>query len=243
MKRLQEIVEHKGRPGSRFILLAITALLAAISLSYELMLGHVLSAFFGNTVFQYSLTIGIYMLAMGIGAFVSEHKLFQNSLKRLVQTELALSLVGGSALFLSHLLWWTNMSEVLFTASIYLLIVAIGVLTGLEIPLLARIGEQHHGIKENTVLGIDYAGAFIGALLFAFVLYPFVGLVGTALILGITNAFAGLILIERYGRDHLKKLFGSALGLLSLCVMFAAALIFADLIDGYLFSHYINARV
>ena len=41
---------------------AITFVLAFCSIVYELLLGQTLSAFLGNTVLRYSVTIGLYMM-------------------------------------------------------------------------------------------------------------------------------------------------------------------------------------
>ena len=52
----------------------ITLILAFCSIVYELLLGQTLSAFFGNTVLRYSVTIGLYLFAMGmgIGGYIKE---------------------------------------------------------------------------------------------------------------------------------------------------------------------------
>ena len=52
-----------------------TFVLAFCSIVYELLLGQSLSAFLGNTVLRYSVTIGLYMLSMGIGSLLAEGKI------------------------------------------------------------------------------------------------------------------------------------------------------------------------
>ena len=46
------------------IIYAITFILAFCSIVYELLLGQTLSAFLGNTVLRYSVTIGLYMMSL-----------------------------------------------------------------------------------------------------------------------------------------------------------------------------------
>ena len=53
-------------------LLAITLVLAACSLVYELLIAQTLSLLAGNTVIWYSLTVGLYLGAMGLGTAVSK---------------------------------------------------------------------------------------------------------------------------------------------------------------------------
>lgn len=49
-----------------------TLVLAFCSIVYELLLGQSLSAFMGNTVLRYSVTIGLYLFSMGMGALFAE---------------------------------------------------------------------------------------------------------------------------------------------------------------------------
>src|ERR671927_441784 len=74
------------------------------------------------------------------------------------------------------------------------LVYLIGVLVGLEIPLLMRILKDHLDFKELVarVLAFDYAGALIASLLFPIFLVPKLGLVRTSLLFGFLNACVGL---------------------------------------------------
>src|SRR5207248_11058350 len=62
----------------------------------------------------------------------------------------------------------------------------IGVLVGLEIPLLMRIMKDQLDFKELVarVLAFDYVGALIASLLFPIFLVPKLGLVRTSLMFG-----------------------------------------------------------
>src|ERR1043166_7700938 len=101
-----------------------------------------------------------------------------------------LSALGASAplLFLSfaHLSFF----HVVLYGDVFL----IGVLVGLEIPLLMRILKDHLDFKELVarVLAFDYVGALIASLLFPIFLVPKLGLVRTSLLFGILNASVGL---------------------------------------------------
>src|SRR5207248_8411828 len=70
----------------------------------------------------------------------------------------------------------------------------IGVLVGLEIPLLMRIMKDQLDFKELVarVLAFDYVGALIASLLFPIFLVPKLGLVRTSLMFGFLNAGVGL---------------------------------------------------
>ena len=54
-----------------FLLLAAIMVAAACAIVYELLIGSTSSYFLGNSVEQYSLTIGFFLFAMGIGSWLS----------------------------------------------------------------------------------------------------------------------------------------------------------------------------
>ena len=77
-----------------------TFILAFCSIAYELLLGQSLSAFLGNTVLRYSVTIGLYMLSTGIGAMFAEGKLVKRPMITLLKIELLLTVTGGFSVIL-----------------------------------------------------------------------------------------------------------------------------------------------
>jgi spermidine synthase len=70
----------------------------------------------------------------------------------------------------------------------------IGVLVGLEIPLLMRILKDELDFKDlvSRVLALDYIGALVASLLFPIFLVPKLGLVRTSLLFGMMNAAVAL---------------------------------------------------
>jgi spermidine synthase len=77
------------------------------------------------------------------------------------------------------------------------LISAVGVLVGLEIPLVIRILRDLSALRVTlaNVLSADYLGALAASVLFPFALLPEFGLVRAGLVIGLANvAVAGLIL-------------------------------------------------
>ena len=71
---------------------------------------------------------------------------------------------------------------------------AIGVLVGLELPLLMRLLEGQVEFKDivSRVLTFDYIGALAAALMFPLVLVPHLGLVRSSLLMGAANAGVAL---------------------------------------------------
>jgi spermidine synthase len=81
-----------------------------------------------------------------------------------------------------------------FRLILYAVVVAIGILVGLEIPLLMRILKDRLEFRELVahVLTFDYLGALAASLLFPILLVPKLGMVRSALLFGIVNAGVAL---------------------------------------------------
>jgi len=169
----------------------ITCILAFCSIVYELVLAQTLSAFLENTVLRYSMTIGLYMFSMGFGAIMAEGKILKNACLALLWVEILLTVIGGFSVVSLYLVDMLGASRFIFSLVAHSLIIVIGILTGFEIPLLIEINGRE---SPNKVIGVDYAGAFLGTVIFAFFFYPRFGLVPTTFFIGFLNAAAGLML-------------------------------------------------
>jgi spermidine synthase len=165
-------------------------LIAACGLIYELIAGTLASYLLGDSVFQFSTIIGSYLFAMGIGSFLSRF-LRRGLVARFVSIELMVGVVGG---FSSSLLFLAFAYTQAFRLVLYLVVLAVGTLVGLEIPLLMRILRERFQFRElvSHVLTFDYLGALGASLLFPILLVPKLGLVRSALLFGILNAGVAL---------------------------------------------------
>ena len=173
------------------ILLFITVLLiAACGLIYELVAGTLASYLLGDSVLQFSTIIGCYLFAMGIGSALSRY-IDRGLAYRFVWIELLLGVVGG---FSSALLFLAFAYSQGFQLLMYALVIVIGVLVGLEIPLLMRIIRDRYQFRDVVahVLTFDYLGALGASLLFPILLVPHLGLVRSAMLFGILNAAVAL---------------------------------------------------
>src|SRR5204863_4750348 len=165
-------------------------LVAACGLVYELIAGTVASYLVGDSVFQFSTVIGTYLFAMGIGSFLS--RFVRGNLARLfVRIELLIAVVGGfssSALFMAFA--FTQGFQLL----LYLIVLVVGTLVGLEIPLLMRLVKDRYQFRDavSHVLTFDYLGALFASVLFPLVLVPKLGLIRSGLFFGIVNAGVAL---------------------------------------------------
>src|SRR5712671_4396716 len=165
-------------------------LIAACGLIYELIAGTLASYLLGDSVLQFSTIIGCYLFAMGIGSALSRY-IDRGLAYRFVWIELLLGVTGG---FSSALLFLAFAYTQGFQLLMYALVIVIGVLVGLEIPLLMRIVRDRYHFRDVVahVLTFDYLGALGASLLFPILLVPYLGLVRSAMLFGIINVLVAL---------------------------------------------------
>jgi spermidine synthase len=165
-------------------------IIAICGLIYELLAGTLASYVLGDSVTQFSLIIGIYLSALGAGAWLS--RFVEKGLARcFIEVELGVALLGGAS---APLLFLSFARLGFFHIVLYGIVFAIGVLVGLELPLLMRIIKDQLDFKElvSRVLTFDYIGALVASILFPLFLVPKLGLVRTSLVFGMVNAAIGL---------------------------------------------------
>jgi spermidine synthase len=171
-------------------LLVSVLLIASCGLVYELIAGTLASYLLGDSVTQFSTVIGSYLAAMGVGSWLSRY-VGRGLATRFVVVELLVGLVGG---FSSAILFAAFAYTSAFRLVLYVLVTVVGVLVGLEIPLLMRILRDRFDFRDVVahVLTFDYLGALGASLLFPMVLVPHLGLVRSALLFGLINAGVAL---------------------------------------------------
>ena len=195
-------MEKKNSFDGRLLLIT-TLLISICSIIYELLISSMSTYLNGDSVKQYSITIGLYMSAMGIGSYLSK-KIKTKLFNKFIYVELLTGVLGGIStliLFLSNI--YTNIYYVIM----YLLIIAIGILVGLEIPILTRIIEENDSnIRVNlaNIFTFDYIGGLIGSLAFPLILFPKLGFISTSLLVGAINIFVSFLIITKY-KKYVEK--------------------------------------
>ncbi|MDH3493947.1 MAG: polyamine aminopropyltransferase [Acidobacteriota bacterium] len=165
-------------------------IIATCGLIYELLAGTLASYVLGDSVTQFSVIIGLYLFAMGVGSWLSRF-IESNLAERFIDVELAVAVLGGIS---APLLFLSFAAVSYFSVILYGVVFGIGTLVGLEIPLLMRILKDELDFKELVarVLALDYVGALAASLLFPLFLVPTLGLIRTSLLFGIFNGAVGL---------------------------------------------------
>jgi len=193
-------------PSKNNVLISFAVFIAGLcSIVYELLISTTATYFLGNSVKQFSLIIGIYLFAMGVGAYLS--KFYKGkSLQFFVKIEYLLGLIGGISVPVMYFLFVSvSPSNMQFCA--WLLIFVIGLLTGMEVPLLTyAIENSKFEDSLANVLSLDYLGGLIATLIFPFILLPFIGLYYSSLLFGIVNIALGLFLAVKLLENKRKAM-------------------------------------
>ncbi|MGI9489394.1 MAG: polyamine aminopropyltransferase [Geminicoccaceae bacterium] len=183
--------DNISSPNAYGALLAGTFVIAICGLVYELLAGTLSSYLLGDSVYQFSIVIGLFMTAMGLGAYLSRHVEVRLE-NAFVITQIALGIIGGLA---APMLFFAFVSLDNYEAFLFLICAAIGTLVGLEIPLITRILKQERTLEINisNILTADYIGALVAAILFPLVLVPQLGLISTGFVFGLLNLAVALL--------------------------------------------------
>lgn len=185
------------------VLLGSILIVALCGIVYELIIGTVSSYLLGNSVYQFSLTIGFFMFAMGIGSYVSRF-VKNNLIEVFVGVEIILAIIGGMCSVTLFMVF--PFEPAFYTTVMFSFIMAIGFLVGIEIPLLMRVLSEHHGTRRSiaNVLSLDYVGALIGSVAFPLLLLPSLGLIASSFAIGLINISVAL-LNTLWLREHMAN--------------------------------------
>ena len=172
-------------------------IMGGCGLAYEYTFSRVASDLLGNSTQQWAIIIGVMLFFMGVGAdlqkYLKEHRLVD----KLILSEIALGLFGGFGPI--TMLYAYGSFPFHYILVQYFFISAVGLLIGLEIPLITRINEAYSlnlRVNLGRILKMDYIGSLCGALFWIFVLPRFFTMVQTAFVLSfITVGVAGIALI------------------------------------------------
>ncbi|QWX85585.1 polyamine aminopropyltransferase [Cellulophaga sp. HaHaR_3_176] len=158
--------------------------------------------FIGNSIFQWTMIVSLMLFCMGLGSRLSK-LITKNLIQNFLILEASLSLIVAFSSVLVYTL--ASVSEY-YGIVIYSLCMLIGLLIGLEIPLVVRINKEYEDLKSNisSILEKDYYGSLIGGVFFAFIGLPILGLSYTPFVLGIINFLVALIVFYRF-KDKIKK--------------------------------------
>jgi len=181
-----------------------------------------------NIVARYSVTIGLYLGGMGLGALLC-NKIFKGrqSWDSLFKVEILLSITGGLSVAVIHFahmiysfIYYQNVGFkydfLVFFIPSFIVIILVGFFTGLELPLLVRIGNELSVQRKitNRILGIDYIGALAGAVAFPLLLLPYLEVITISFITAILNLIIALLIIFGFLKSSRRYILRASIGIL-----------------------------
>ncbi|MEM9770884.1 MAG: polyamine aminopropyltransferase [Cyanobacteria bacterium P01_D01_bin.73] len=199
--------------SQRSVVLLAAAASSACGLATELLLGGLTSYLVGDHALAYGVAVGGFLAAMGVGSYLSQfvaiapdenfgknsnksshrrnaeekQSASQEFVQTIIRAFLRVELAMAPAIALMPLGLFT-----LFVAGGWLWLglglstLFLGILAGMEVPLLTRLLERDSSVKDALagVLALDYAGALVGAIAFPLILLPWLGMFPAAACLG-----------------------------------------------------------
>src|SRR6187455_370280 len=168
---------------------------------------------------------------MGVGSWLS--RFFERQLVgHFLRIELLVGLIGG--LMPTALFAMQGAATPSFRFALYALVLAVGILVGLEIPLVMRILKRHAGGPNaglrtlvSQVLTFDYLGALAVSIAFPLLFVPQLGLIRTGAFFGLLNAAVAVWALWLF-RAELRGLAAHAVAAALTVAALATAFAFAD---------------
>ncbi|MFT7560317.1 MAG: spermidine synthase [Flavobacteriales bacterium] len=217
------------------VLLFSILVVALCGIVYELIIGTVSSYLLGNSVYQFSLTIGFFMFAMGLGSLISKY-FSEQYVRNFILVEIIIALVGGIssvALFMAF-----PFARVLYELTMYVLILMIGALVGMEIPILTTLLAKKKTMKESiaNVMSLDYVGALIGSVAFPLLLLPSLGLIQSSFAIGLINILVATVNVIIF-KEHLPRYKLMLQACIAILILLIASIFFGSVITRFAEKH------
>ncbi len=161
------------------------------------------SMILGNSFEQWAFVIGLMLFWMGAGSLLQVHIPKNTLIFSFMGIETALALLGGFSPVLTYLAYATTDHYVLV---LYAFVSLIGILIGLEIPVIIRINNDYAKQLSTNVGGIlsaDYVGSLAGSLIYVYFLLKYFPITQAAFLMAGVNFFLALVTFVYFGTKGL----------------------------------------
>ena len=167
----------------------------------EYILATLASYYLPDSIVQWTMIISVMLFSMGMGSRLSKF-IINDLLDKFVLIEFLLSVLVS---FSAVLVFVSVGRTIYYGFLIYALSIIIGLLIGMEIPLVTRINDQYEELRLNiaNVMSWDYIGSLIGGVFFVFVGLPYLGMTYTPFALGLLNFLVASVIVFKL-RQSLK---------------------------------------
>ncbi|MBU0972107.1 MAG: spermidine synthase, partial [Proteobacteria bacterium] len=184
------------------------------------------SMILGNAFEQWAMVIGLMMFWMGFGSLIQTRISKPYLVYAFIGIEIFLALAGGFSPTLTYLSYGYTAH---YSLVLYFFVSLIGILIGLEIPVIIRINNDYSdelSTNLGRILSADYIGSLAGSLIYVFVLLRYTPITQAAFLTAGMNFFLALVTFVYFTR---KKLIPK-----SIFLSFVMGITLAAIIYGYL---------
>ena len=180
------------------------------------------SMILGNSFEQWAMVIGLMLFWMGFGSLIQTQIPKKFLIYAFIFVETLLALAGGFSPTLTYISYGYTAHYILV---LYFFVSFIGIMIGLEIPVIIRINNDFSkelSTNLGNILSADYIGSLIGSLIYVFILLRFTPITEAAfLTAGINFSLAFITFIYFTKAGLIKKTFFiPAIMVVTFCAVF-----------------------
>ena len=178
----------------------------ACGIILEYIQASIASMILGNSFEQWAVVIGLMLFWMGFASLLQVHIKKKYLIYMFIAVETGLALVGGFSPTLTYYSYSLTSHYILV---LYFFVSFIGIMIGLEIPIIIRINNDYtKELKTNVgnILSADYLGSLLGALIFVYIILRFFPITKAAFLTALINF---LLAFVTYVYFYSKKLIKS----------------------------------
>jgi len=163
------------------------------------------SMILGNSFEQWAIVIGLMLFWMGFGSLIQAQIPKKHLIYAFIWVEIGLALVGGFSPTLTYISYGYTAH---YSLILYFFVSFIGIMIGLEIPVIIRINNDFSkelSTNIGNILSADYIGSLIGSLIFVFVLLRFTPITEAAFLTAGANFSLAFITFVYFSKKGLLK--------------------------------------
>ena len=181
------------------------------------------SMILGNSFEQWAMVIGLMLFWMGFGSLIQSRISKPWLIYAFIGVETGLALAGGFSPTLTYLAYSYTSHYILV---LYFFVSFIGIMIGLEIPVIIRINNDFSrelSTNLGSILSADYIGSLMGSMIYVFVLLRFTSITQAAFLTAGANfslAAITFIYFSKKGLIQKKMILTVVMGLTFSAVCF-----------------------
>ncbi|MFH2093690.1 MAG: spermidine synthase, partial [Pseudomonadota bacterium] len=163
------------------------------------------SMILGNSFEQWAMVIGLMLFWMGFGSLIQARIPKKHLILAFICVETGLALAGGFSPTLTYLSYGYTAH---YGLTLYFFVSFIGIMIGLEIPVIIRINNDFSkelSTNLGNILSADYLGSLVGSLIYVFILLRFFPITEAAFLTAGVNFFLAFITFVYFSKKRLIK--------------------------------------